>query len=249
MGMQRSVPWVVVLLLGFWLGGCSVLPAGPETVVQAPGTLPETRADVPDDEIYWWYVRFRMAWPEGEDAPWQPDLWLADRVLGPVLDDEAEAIALWRFHRRAARDGAGRQFSFIFRASPETAARVNGRIRADGVVRWMQADGLLQAVVFDDPARPSRTGIGDTSDPAWTPAMQRAWPHFIMGVSRLWLELIRELERDGDWPSAPEARYTAISEALDMQWRNEGGHALLHHLNAVFGYKEVQILRRELLRF
>ena len=79
--------------------------------------------------------------------------------------------------------------------------------------------------------------------------MQRAWPHFIMGVSRLWLELIRELERAGDWPSAPEARYAAISEALDTQWRNEGGHALLHHLNAVFGYKEVQILRRELLRF
>jgi hypothetical protein len=38
-----------------------------------------------------------------------------------------------------------------------------------------------------------------------------------MGVSRLWLELIRELERDGDWPSAPEARYAAIGDALDTQ--------------------------------
>ena len=75
---------------------------------------------------------------------------------------------------------------------------MNDRIRADAVVRWMQADGLLEAVVIDDPTRSSRPGIGDTSDPAWTPAMQRAWPHFIMGVSRLWLELIRELERDGD---------------------------------------------------
>ena len=64
--------------------------------------------------------------------------------------------------------------------------------------------------------------------------MQRAWPHFIMGVSRLWIELIREFERDGDWPNAPEARYAAIREALDMQWRDEGGYALLHHLNAVF---------------
>ena len=249
MGKPRSVPWVVVLLLGFWLGGCAVLPAGPEPLETRPATLPETRAEVPGDGLYWWYVRFRMAWPEGEEAPWHPDLWLADRVLGPVLDEEADALTLWRFHRRAARDGAGRQFSFIFRASPETAARVNDRIRADAVVRWMQADGLLKAVVFEDPARPSRPGIGDTSDPAWTPAMQRAWPYFIMGVSRLWLELIRELDRDGGWPSAPEARYAAISDALDMQWRNEGGHALLHHLNAVFGYKEVQILRRELLRF
>lgn len=249
MGKQRSLPWLVVLLLGLWLGGCSVLPAGPETLEARPDALTENRAEVPGDGLYWWYVRFRMAWPEGEDAPWHPDLWLADRVLGPVLDEEADALTLWRFHRRAARDGAGRQFSFIFRARPETAARVNERIRADAVVRWMQADGLLEAVVFDDPARPTRPGIGDTSDAAWTPAMQRAWPHFIMGVSRLWLELIRELGRDGDWPSAPEARYEAISDALDTQWRNEGGHALLHHLNAVFGYKEVQILRRELLRF
>lgn len=249
MGKQRSVPWLVVLLLAFWLGGSSVLPAGPEPLEEHRAALPETRAEGPSDELYWWYVRFRVAWPEGEDAPWHPDLWLADRVLGPVLDEEADAIALWRFDRRAARDGAGRQFSFIFRANPETAARVNGQIRADAVVRWMQADGLLEAVVFDDPARPSRPGIGDTSDPAWTPAMQRAWPHFVMGVSRLWLELIRELDRSGEWPSAPEARYAAISDALDTQWRNEGGHALLHHLNAVFGYTEVQILSRELLRF
>ena len=249
MGKQRSVAGLVSLLLGFWLGGCSVLPAGPEALAERAAALQETRADAPDNGLYWWYVRFRMAWPEGEDAPWHPDVWLADRVLRQVLDEEADAIALWRFHRRAARDGAGRQFSFIFRAIPATAVRVNERIRTDAVVRWMQADGLLEAVVFDDPARPSRPGIGDTSDPAWTPAMQRAWPHFIVGVSRLWLELIRELERDGDWPRAPEARYAAISEALDDHWQSEGGHALLHHLNAVFGYREVQILRRELLRF
>jgi len=249
MGEPRSVPWLVMLLLAFWVGGCSVLPAGPEAPAERPDALAETRAAVPSDGLYWWYVRFRVAWPEGEDAPWHPDVWLADRVLGPLLDEEADAIALWRFHRRAARDGAGRQFSFIFRATPATTVRVNQRIRGDAVVHWMQADGLLETVVFDDPARPSRPGIGDTSDAAWTPAMQRAWPHFILGVSRLWLELLRELERDGDWPRAQEARYAAISEALDEHWRSEGGHALLHHLNAVFGYKEVQILRRELLRF
>jgi len=70
-----------------------------------------------------------------------------------------------------------------------------------------------------------------------------------MGVSRLWLELIRGLERDGDWARAPETRYAAIGDAKDGLWRSEGGNALLHHLNAVFGYWEVQILRRESLRF
>jgi hypothetical protein len=234
----------------FWLGGCAALPQPAVGTPDPDGAaVIDGSASAPDGALYWWYVRFRMAWPEGEDAPWYPDLWLADRVLGPVLEEEADAIALWRFHRRAARDGAGRQFSFIFRASSETAARVNGQIRADAVVRWMQADGLLEAVVFDDPARPSRPGIGDASDPAWTPALQRAWPHFIMGVSRLWLELIRELDQSGEWPQEPAVRFAAISDAVDAHWRDEGGHALLHHLNAVFGYREIQILRRELLRF
>lgn len=63
--------------------------------------------------------------------------------------------------------------------------------------------------------------------------MQRAWPYFIQGVSRLWLELIREIEAGGEWPDDPEARYAAIGEELDALWRNQGDHALLHHLNAV----------------
>ena len=239
------------LLAAFvWLGGCAALPQ-PAVGAAPPDTVAVTDepALAPEDALYWWYVRFRMQWPEGEEAPWYPDLWLAKQVLDPVLGDEAEAIALWRFHRRAVRDGAGRQFSFIFRATPSTAARINERVRDDVLVRRLQREGLLAQVVFDDPGNPQRPAVEDTSDPAWSIEMQRAWPHFILGVSRLWLELIRELDRSGDWPQDPTERYAALSDALDALWRNEGGHALLHHLNAVFGYREVQILRRELLRF
>ena len=57
MGKQRSVQWLVVLLLGFWLGGCSEPPAVPEPLEERPAALPETRAEVPGDGLYWWYVR------------------------------------------------------------------------------------------------------------------------------------------------------------------------------------------------
>ncbi|AHE96945.1 hypothetical protein [Thioalkalivibrio paradoxus] len=241
--------WATALLLAllvYMLGGCAAGPAAPPSIqpVDDPVARPAET-----DQLHWWYVRFRMQWPEGEDPPWYPDLWLADRLLGPVLEAENESIALWRFHRRAARDGAGRQFSFIFRATPATADRVNQRIRSDPLPGEMQRLGILAEVVFDDPAAPSRPGIADTSDAAWSPEMQRAWPHYIMGVSRLWLELIRELQREGDWPPEPAERYAAIAATVDGRWRDEGSHALLHHLNAVFGYREVQVLRRELLRF
>ena len=58
--------------------------------------------------------------------------WVVVLLLGPILEEETDALTLWRFHRRAARDGAGPHFSFIFRASRETAARVNSRIRVEG---------------------------------------------------------------------------------------------------------------------
>ena len=132
MQKQRSVPWVVVLL-GFWLGRCSALPAGPETREERSAALTDTRAEVRGDGLYWWYVRFRMAWPEGEDAPWHPDLGLADRVRGPVLEEKAGALTLWRPHRRAARDGAGRpavQFHLPCEPRHRSTHRLRGRTRA-----------------------------------------------------------------------------------------------------------------------
>lgn len=209
----------------------------------------ETATTLADGVESWWYLRFRLTWPESEEPLWWPDLLLADRVIGPVLDAERNTISLWRFHRRAARDGAGRQFSFIFRATPSTAVRVNTRIVADPLVIRLREEMVLQRVSYDDPDHPQRLGIGDTSDENWSPEMQVAWPYFIMGVSRLWLELIREIGKEEKWPKEPLARYAAIEKALTELWRDEGDHALLHHLSAVFGYQELTVTRRELMRF
>jgi hypothetical protein len=233
----KALFFTLVLLLA----GCATQPAAERS---APALQPGGEAPVS-----WWYVRFRLRWPQGTEPLWYPDLLLADRVLGPVLDAEGDAITLWRFHRRAARDEAGRRFSFIFRAAPATAARVNARIAADPWVARLRRRGILEEVIFDDPRQPTRPGIGDTSDPSWPPEMQTAWPHFIMGASKLWLELIRELEKQGTWPSEPLARYAAIDKALNELWRSEGGHALLHHLSAIFGYQELLVTRREPMRF
>ena len=224
-----------------FLAGCASQPT--EVSVEPAGISAE------DEPVSWWYVRFRLHWPGGEDTLWYPDLLLADRVLRPILEKEREAIVLWRFHRRAARDEAGRRFSFIFRATPATAERVNARIAGNPWIARLHRRGILERVDFDDPGRPTRLHIGDTSDPAWSTEMQVAWPHFIMGVSQLWLELIRELEKQGKWPVKPLARYAAIENAMNEHWHSEGGHALLHHLSAIFGYRELLVTRREVMRF
>jgi hypothetical protein len=228
--------WLLVLL-----GGCTS-----QSAVLRPAPASTSSAEAP---LSWWYASFRLRWPEGEEPLWYPDLLLADRVLGPVLEAEHGAIVLWRFHRRAARDEAGRRFSFIFRATPAAAARVNARIASDPWVVRLRKLGILEELILDDPLQPSRLHVGDTSDPSWSPEMQTTWPHFIEGVSELWLGLIRELEKSRKWPSEPLARYAAIDRALNELWRSEGGHALLHHLSAVFGYQELLVTRREPMRF
>lgn len=232
---------IIGLGLLLCLIGCAAQPVAMTT---EPAVAPAAEAGAS-----WWYVRFRLRWPEGEEPSWYPDLLLADRVIGPALVAERAGIERWRFHRRAARDGAGRQFSFIFRAAPATARRVNARIEADPWVIRLQEQGIVQTVSYDDPDRPQRPGIGDTSDPNWSLPMQRAWPYFIEGASRLWLELIREFAKKEGWPAEPLARYAAIEKALNDLWRNEGGHALLHHLSAVFGYQELEVMRQDVMRF
>ncbi len=243
--MMIRPPCVLFPLLVFLLlVGCAIQPV----VVTEPAPEPKSPA-LAAAEDYWWYVRFRQPWPEGEPAAWHKDVLLADRIVAPVLAEQRESITLWRVHRRAARDGAGHQFSFIFRATPAAAARINARIASDPLLARLLRANVVQAVGYDDPRHPQRPGIADTSDRDWTPELQRAWPYFIMGVSQLWLELIREIQAREDWPDDLEARYAAIGEELDALWRKQGGHALLHHLNAVFGYREVEMIRRESLRF
>ncbi len=228
------------------LAGCAATP-GPAVEVATP--IPEAGAPAPDgDALYWWYSRFRLHWPEGKPAPWHPDLLLAHLVIGPILEAERHRVALWRFHRRAARDSAGRQFSFIYRTTPATARRIQARIDADPQVARLLRKGSLLEVSHDDPARPQRPGIEDTSDPAWTPEMRRAWPYFIMGASELWLDLISQLNETGRFPRATDARYAALNDQLESLWRDQGGHALLHHLSAVFGYRELMVTSRGLLK-
>ncbi len=40
-----------------------------------------------------------------------------------------------------------------------------------------------------------------------------------------------------------------MNDAVDDMWRQEGRHAFLHHLNAVFGYQPLVIYEKKLLTF
>ena len=196
----------------------------------------------------WFKCRFKIHWPENTRINFTADLLIAHAIIKPLLTDHSRDIQLWRFHRRAARDRSGHQFSFMVYTDERTAQSVMSDLEKHPVLDSALNHGLIEKVIMDKPSRSRNPRIEDTSDRSWSPAMQRHWPAYIMGVSALWLGLIDEALADQpvdglDIPAMLE-RYGNAESAITHLWHNEGQHALLHHLNAIFGYEPMMIKKR-----
>lgn len=244
---QELIRRMILGMFALFLSGCAA--AG------RPAPLPLPAGEVLEDgaasERAWWRARIRFAWPEDEAPRWFLDLLAADRLIKPVLVQHRQTIGLWRFHRRALRDASGHQFSFRFFSDRDTARRIFSHMQKDPLITELCAAGLVDDLLFDDPDGEPDTDIGATSDPIWSEELRRAWPHYIMGVSAMWLELIHQSAGDVS-PSVESMQalldyYRDLNLRMDEIWRNEAQHAFLHHLNALFGYRPLMI--RKLMRF
>ncbi len=162
---------------------------------------------------------------------------VAHRIILPVLKSHREQIDWWRIHRRAARDGAGHRFSFIFYASAAEASRIYADIEVNPYLAAWRRAGWIRKVRFDDVTRIERPGIEDTSDPHWPLIIQQTWPAYIMGVSEMWLELVSRLGEEWAVKGEEEAPYLKINQAIDRLWAENARHAFVHHLNAIYAYQ------------
>jgi len=193
----------------------------------------------------WRICFFRITWPEGEDPAWAVDLLLAHQIIGPVLADLGPDIQSWRFHRRAARDNVGHQFRFLFYSDSTLAAEIINRIQQDPIRAQLLERQILQSVQCQSPNDMSQSGIGDTSDPNWPETVQNHWPAYIMGISQFWLGLIDDAITELGPPATDVdnllEQYQQADETVTTHWHVEGEHALLHHLNAIFGYQPIHI--------
>lgn len=231
----------LVILTTALMAGCSAVKKS-VPLLSADNVPPTYKIT---DNTYWWKCSFRISWPEDTKINWDMDLLLAHAVVSPVLVEHIEDISYWRFHRRAARDATGHQFSFLFYTKPETASLVFSEIYNNSILEQAYEANLIEKVIIDDPNHPLSTNIEDTSDRHWSPKLQRNWPSFIMGVSSLWLGLIEDSMEDDPENYADIhqllKKYREVDAGISELWRTEGQHALLHHLNAVFGYEPLHI--------
>ncbi len=189
----------------------------------------------------WWYARFHIPRPAGEATRWYMGSLLGGEVIVPVFVAHYQDVHIWRIHRRAAYDTLGHVFSFIFYSTPQAAKRIYHSIENHVLVQNLLQNGRLTKVAFDDVSRITRPNIEDTSDDHWPLSVQRTWPSMIMGISRMWLDLVSELASRETDDSDIEAKYRNVQNKITLIWREQGQHAMLHHLNAVYAYQPLLI--------
>lgn len=245
-------------LMRLWLPICCVglIACAPALEVHPGPRLSQEAAPLQAEQAgrYWWQLRFKLAWPEGEKPDFSRHLLIAEQLLLPVIEGHQRQLPLWRFHRRAARSPSGHQFSFIFLADADTARQINRQVTENPLTRWLLDRNMIERTRFDQRSKQELGLLEDTSDPAWPAEMQRSWPYFIMGASQTWLIMVQELSAQYALKGRvgyPELlkHYRKVDAALNTQWRENGQHAYLHHLSAVFGYQPIRIRSRDLKTF
>jgi hypothetical protein len=229
-------------LLTALLGACATPPSPVDPVQLDPSSSQDSEGSS------WWYVRFRLARNADDDVDSFLDPLIADQLLSPAIAQYASQLALWRFHRRWPEDDTGHQFSFIFLAPSAVAASVIAQIGRDPLLNRLQADGHLVEYRVDKTKVEPPSDPAATSDRSWSPVIQREWPKFIMGASRMWLGLV-QTEAASHPGLEIYSRYRKVEEALDELWYNEGNHAFFHHLSALFGYRPLRVIRRDIMTF
>lgn len=226
-----------ILALGLW--GCASLPPVEESSDKREDD--HVQSDALPEGKGWWYARFHIDRPDDEEIRWYIGTLIGGEVIAPVIADYYRDVSIWRVHRRASRDDYGHVFSFIFYTTPQAAQRIYTDIENHTVVKSLLENGRLTRVSIDDVTRITRPNIEDTSDHHWPVSVQKTWPTMIMGSSRMWLDLVSEFASRESGMVGIEARYKKVQDDISRIWREQGQHAILHHINAVFSYQPMLI--------
>ena len=232
-GMRHAGGMVTCMLIA----ACSISPEQPRE--DQPGVQYAA-----GEGMAWHACRFRMPYESESSPDWHVDVALAHLVVAPVLDEYRSELLFWRFHRRAAHDRAGHQFSFIFYTEDDTASALASTILTQPWLDRFEKADVVTWISCADSGGWQGGEISDSSDSDWSEEVQHSWPFFIMGVSEFWLDLIQQIAATEVNAVNPRhanvdnvlAGYERVNSELASQWQQQGRHALLHHLNAMFGY-------------
>jgi hypothetical protein len=189
----------------------------------------------------WYAARFSLNWEAGEEPKWYLGTLLGGEVINPLLAQAAQQLTYWRVHRRAVRDQTGHVFSFIFYSSEASAADIYQQLQSNKLLVLLQHQQELLKVSYDPLTTDLHRVIADTSDPVWPAEVRASWPLFMMGASQMWLAQIEMIKQETPEEQGVALRYKRIQEQVTELWQQQGQHALMHHLSALYAYQPVAI--------
>ena len=227
---------VLVMILMPVLSGCTHMMVKPVKINPQSAEM-----TVNDPSKAWYAARFSLYWEEEQEPDWYLGTLLGGEVITPILVQYGQQIACWRVHRRAVRDGTGHVFSFIFYSSKTSAANIYQQIQSNELLAELQQQQELLKVNYDSLAVITEVALADISDPVWPATIRETWSLFMMGASQMWLAQIEIIKQGTPEEQGMTQRYKSIQDQITEHWQQQGQHALMHHLSALYAYQPVSI--------
>ena len=205
------------------------------------------------DSYKWYFYRFRLKYNFGKAPKWWLDLFIIDRIFRIIIKDKGinYQVKLWRFHRRSGEDNTGHQTTLACYTTGRDSVTIDNIIRSTPSFKLLSDGNLLREYFIEEGGE----YIDGSGDGHWPIEIRQSWPYFIQGASESILEMLR-LIIDGIWHMEDfdnildiEEFYQKVNERLVHIWYSQGGHAYLHHLNALFGYEMTRVRQSILTSF
>jgi hypothetical protein len=174
---------------------------------------------------------------------------IANEIFRPIIQDHSERICVWRFHRVFNPQNDCHYCRLKFYGKQALDTPITSYLSSHALYQEIKALDLLKlgqdenitCVALNEP------NLKDDCDPNWSEEIKEVWPYYIHGASRAWLKMI-EIFAERESQTLPYSTfeekitlYTRVNQLVEEKWVGEGKHAMLHHLNAVFGYKFINV--------
>lgn len=199
----------------------------------------------------WWEVRFIVAHSQEQIPNWHIDALIAHETLKPILIKTRDSILFWRIHRVYHSEEGGHQFNLKFFCDKNIAGDIYEAIKRDKTIKALINTDRVIKITYTS-RRKINANISGTSDQNWDSSIQESWPHYAMGLSEMWLQLIElikphaQQEESAEGISSLIGKYEAIHNHLLGLWQNNGGHAVMHMSHSIMGWVPVHVQSRHI---
>lgn len=199
----------------------------------------------PSDSYRWYFYRFRFNYNFDKSPKWWLDLFIIDRIFRVIIESKGinYQIKLWRFHRRAEKDKAGHQTTLLCYTTCRDSVVIDNIIKTIPSFKLLSDSNFLREYFVEEGGE----NIDGSGDGHWIKEIRQSWPHFIQGASKSILEMLKLINEGfyspGDLDNILDIEefYQKVNERFVHIWYSQGGHAFLHHLNALFGYEMTKV--------